>query len=143
MGNQDHHAACFCGAVKFSVSGAPVAAGYCHCQSCRHWSAAPVNAFTLWQPEAVRVTQGAELVGSFLRSPASQRKWCKACGGHLFTIHPDMGLVDVYAAMIPDLPFQAAVHVHYQESVLRIRDGVPKFRDLPREMGGSGEMLPE
>lgn len=51
---------CFCGAVQFTVSGKPEAMGYCHCESCRHWSASPVNAFTLWKPEAVQVTSGAE-----------------------------------------------------------------------------------
>jgi len=35
------------------------------------------------------------------------------------------------------------VHVHYQEAVLRIHDGQPKMRDLPGEMGGSGETLAE
>ena len=30
---------CFCGAVEFTVTGAPVSMGYCHCNSCRHWSA--------------------------------------------------------------------------------------------------------
>lgn len=30
--------------------------GYCHCESCRHWSAGPVNAFTLWKPEALQIT---------------------------------------------------------------------------------------
>ena len=42
-----HAGICFCGAVKLEV-GAPEAMGYCHCQSCRSCSAAPVNAFTLW-----------------------------------------------------------------------------------------------
>jgi hypothetical protein len=27
--------------------------------------------------------------------------------------------------------------------VLRIRDGLPKMKDVPKEMGGSGETLPE
>jgi hypothetical protein len=30
------------------------------------------------------------------------------------------------------------VHVHYPESVLPMNDGLPKLRDLPSEMGGSG-----
>ncbi|NOT53936.1 MAG: aldehyde-activating protein, partial [Deltaproteobacteria bacterium] len=34
-------------------------------------------------------------------------------------------------------------HVHYQETVLKIKDGVPKMRDVPKEMGGSGDLLPE
>ena len=41
--------------------GNPEAMGYCHCTSCRSWSAGPVNAFTLWQPQHVKVTKGAEL----------------------------------------------------------------------------------
>jgi hypothetical protein len=54
-----------------------------------------------------------------------------------------MGLTDVYAAVIPDLPFSAGVHVHYQESVLPIKDGVTKLKDVPKEMGGSGASMPE
>ncbi len=134
---------CFCGAVRFTVSGEPEAMGYCHCQSCRHWSAGPVNAFTLWKPEAVRITQGADEIGTHNKTDQSYRKWCKTCGGHLFTEHPAMGLTDVYAAVIPDFPFRPGVHVNYQEAVLRIRDGVPKLKDFPEEFGGSGASMPE
>jgi hypothetical protein len=129
---------CFCGSVQISVSGEPAAMGYCHCESCRQWSASPVNAFSLWPHDAVRITRGADLIGSYNKTPRSHRKWCRKCGGHLFTVHPHWGLTDVYAAVIPDLRFQAKVHVNYQESVLRIKDGVTKFSDLPAEMGGSG-----
>jgi hypothetical protein len=135
--------ACFCGAVQFTVSGEPAAMGYCHCESCRRWSAGPVNAFTLWKPESLKVQQGEELVASYSKTPRSIRKWCKTCGGHLFTDHPAWGLVDVYAAVIPEFPHRAGVHVHYQETKLRIRDGVPKMKDLPKEMGGSGASLPD
>jgi len=51
-----HKGECFCGAVHMEVSGEPEAMGYCHCRSCRSWSGGPVNAFTLWKPNAVRVT---------------------------------------------------------------------------------------
>ena len=129
---------CFCGAVEIEVTGEPVAMGYCHCESCRRWSAGPVNAFTLWTPEAVRITRGADNVGAFRKTPRSDRKWCKACGGHLLTEHPHWSLVDVYAAVIPDFPFDAGVHVNCQETVLPIKDGKPKLKDLPAEMGGSG-----
>lgn len=54
-----------------------------------------------------------------------------------------MGLTDVYAAVIPDFPFRPGVHVNYQETVLRIKDGLPKLKDLPKEAGGSAEELPE
>jgi hypothetical protein len=134
---------CFCGAVQFRVSGEPDAMGYCHCASCRHWSAGPVNAFTLWKPSALQVLKGEDAINTFNKTPRSARKSCKHCGGHLFTEHPHWNLTDVYAATIPELPFKPALHVHYQETVLHMHDGLPKMKDVPQEMGGSGETLPE
>ena len=67
----------------------------------------------------------------------------KPCGGHFLSEYPGMGLTDVYASAIPDFDHQAAVHVNYQETTLRIKDGLPKLKDFPAEMGGSGDVLPE
>ena len=134
---------CFCGAVELTVTGQPVAMGFCHCGSCRSWSAGPVNAFTLWKPESVKITKGASDIGTYNKTPVSFRKWCIKCGGHVMTDHPPFGLIDVYAATIPGFPFQPALHVHYGESVLRIKDGLPKQKDMPSEMGGSGTLLAE
>jgi hypothetical protein len=134
---------CFCGAVEISVEGEPVGAGYCHCASCRSWSAGPVNAFTLWKPEAVKFTKGEDNVGVFHKTGRSYRKWCTACGGHLLTDHPEWNLVDVYAATIPEFPFKAGVHVNYAQSVVRMKDGLPKLKDFPPELGGTGETVPE
>jgi len=134
---------CFCGAVEIKVDGDPVGAGYCHCASCRSWSAAPVNAFTLWKKDAVTVTRGQQNVGTFHKTERSYRKWCKTCGGHLFTEHPEWGLIDVYAATIPEFSFKPGVHVNYERSVLSMKDGLPKMKDFPKELGGSGEAVPE
>ena len=138
-----HKGSCFCGAVELTVEGDPAGMGYCHCTSCRTWSAGPVNAFTLWPPASVKITKGADNVASYNKTPGSARKWCKTCGGHLMTEHPTMGLIDVYAATIPSFAFKPGIHVHYQESVLRVPDGLPKMRDMPKEMGGSGATMPE
>jgi hypothetical protein len=134
---------CFCGSVAVRVVGQPVAMGYCHCTSCREWSAGPVNAFTLWAPSAVTITRGADQLGAFNKTEHSIRKWCKACGGHVLTEHPGFGLVDVYAALLPKLPFEPGVHVNYAETVLRMHDGLPKLKDFPKELGGSGIAVPE
>jgi hypothetical protein len=138
-----HTGSCFCGAVTVEVTGNPEAMGYCHCRSCRSWSAGPVNAFTLWKPEAVRVTSGAQNVAKFQKTPNSVRQYCAKCGGHLMTDHPKLGLIDVYAATIPTLPFAPGVHVNYAETVLPMRDGLPKLKDFPAAFGGSGETMPE
>ena len=101
---------CYCGAVRIVVTGEPEGAGYCHCAACRSWSAGPVNAFTLWKHEAVKMTQGEAEIGEYHQNERSYRQWCKVCGGHLLTHHPQWGLVDVYAATIPSFPFAPAVH---------------------------------
>ena len=141
--NDVHKGGCFCGAVEITVTGAPVAAGYCHCESCRKWAAAPVNAFSLWKPDAVEVTRGQSHVGTYHKTDRSHRKFCTNCGGHLMTDHPQWELVDVYAATIPTYKHEPQLHVNYGETVLRIHDGLPKMRDLPKEMGGSGDVLPD
>jgi len=138
-----YRGSCFCGAVEFEVSGEPAAMGYCHCESCRRWSAGPVNAFSLWDPKAVRITRGADNIGTYNKTMNSYRKWCKVCGGHVFTEHPAWGLTDVYAPVVPDLPYRPAVHVNYENTMLHIHDGLPKMKDLPADMGGSGVSLPE
>jgi hypothetical protein len=138
-----HHGRCFCGAVEVEVEGSPEAMGYCHCNSCRSWSAGPVNAFTLWKPDAVRITAGEEHVATFSKTAFSQRQYCTRCGGHLMNRHPTIGLVDVYAAIIPTLTFTPGVHVNYAETVLPMRDRLPKLKDFPAELGGSGQMIPE
>lgn len=138
-----HKGKCFCGAVQLEVTGAPEAMGYCHCSSCRSWSAGPVNAFTLWKPENVKVTAGAQHIATYEKNPTSQRQWCTKCGGHLMTNHPPFGLIDVYAATVPSVAFKPAVHVNYAETVLRMKDGLPKLKDFPKELGGSGESVAE
>ncbi len=138
-----HKGQCFCGAVEIEVTGEPEAMGYCHCRSCRSWSGGPVNAFSLWNPASVKVTKGKWSLKTFSKTPLSERKYCKKCGGHLMTNHPPLKLIDVFTATIPSLKFVPGVHVNYAETVLPMKDGLPKLKDFPKEFGGSGEAVPE
>lgn len=138
-----HKGTCFCGSVEIEVSGTPQGMGYCHCASCRAWSAGPVNAFTLWQPADVRVIKGANVLDTFAKTPMSERHFCTKCGGHVMVTHPELGLIDIPAAVVSSLAFAPGVHVNYAETVLPMQDDLPKFRDFPAEIGGTGEQMPE
>ena len=138
-----HKGKCFCGEVAIEVTGAPEGMGYCHCESCRSWSGGPVNAFSLWKPDAVKVTKGQGSLATYAKTPGSERKFCTKCGGHVMTNHPGLGLVDVFAATIPTLAFVPGLHVNYAETVLRMTDGLPKMKDFPKEFGGSGDVVAE
>jgi hypothetical protein len=68
------------------------------------------------------------------------------CGGVEVTVTGEpaaMGLTDVYAAILPKLEFKPGLHVFYAETVLHIHDGLPKLKDVPKELGGSGVTLAE
>jgi hypothetical protein len=104
---------------------------------------APVNAFSLWSPAAVSVVKGEAQITSYKKTEHSLRKSCAVCGGSVMTDHPTFGLVDVYPALMPGFRHEPTMHVHYVSRMISMPDGLPKFRDLPAEIGGSGEMLAE
>ena len=136
-----YKAGCFCGAVELEVTGKPVFAGYCHCRDCQAWSAAPINAFSLWKSDSVRITKGEADIGTFHKTENSYRKFCKVCGGHLMTDHPRMRLIDVYANLLQGYTHEPTLHANYGSKMVSVKDGLPKFRDLPADLGGSGETL--
>ncbi|GIL01758.1 MAG: aldehyde-activating protein [Alphaproteobacteria bacterium] len=138
-----HKGTCFCGAVEIEATGTPEEMGYCHCNSCRTYSGAPLVAFILWKSDNVRVTGGAQFLGRFNKSGMSDRQFCTKCGGHVMTRHPGLGLTDVAAPALPTLAFEPTVHLNYAETVLPIKDGLLKLRDFPAAAGGSGEAMPE
>jgi len=138
-----HAGTCFCGSVAIAVTGVPVEMGYCHCDSCRSYSGAPVSAFILWKADDVTITRGAELIGRFNKTAMSDRLFCTRCGGHVMVHHPGFGLTHVYPAIIPTVAFTPTVHLNYAEAVLPIRDGLPKLKDFPAAAGGSGATVPE
>jgi hypothetical protein len=42
-----------------------------------------------------------------------------------------------------NFPFKQTVHLNYEETILPMRDGLPKLKDFPAAIGGSGETMPE
>jgi len=137
---QTYQGACFCGAVRIEVTGEAPLQGYCHCEDCRRWSGAPVTAYALWPSDAVRVTAGAEHVATYSKTGQAERR---QCGGALMTALPGAGMSDVYPALLAGFSFQPRAHIHYGMRALDLPDGLPKFRDMPAEAGGSGETVVE
>jgi hypothetical protein len=109
----------------------------------RPWAGAPINSFSLFPLGSVTVTKGEDKIGTFSKTENSARKFCQTCGGHLFSDHPGMGLVDVYANVVPGLKHEPTLHVYYATKSVSMTDGLPKFKDLPAEFGGSGDLLPD
>lgn len=148
MPDEAYEGSCYCGGVTIRVSGAPVAAGYCHCRSCRKWHGTLVNGWALWPTDRVTVSAGAELLHEFDRQGGggpSGRGTCGRCGGALLNRKPQVNMTVVYAMTLAEseFAFEPTMHLHYGEAVLDMSDGLPKFVDLPKPFGGSGELVGE
>jgi len=143
MGDTSRTSGCICGAVQVELTGEPAAMAYCHCESCRRWLSAPIHAAALWPTPNVKVTRGADHLGTYKRTEASHRRFCTSCGAAVLVEHPALGMTDVPAGSISGLDYAPAMHVNYAEKVLPVRDGLPKYKDFPSEFGGSGDTLPE
>ena len=61
---------CLCGAVRFVATGQPKAVYWCHCQSCRRHTGAPVAVFALYDLKAYTVTKG-EITKFYARANAA------------------------------------------------------------------------
>ena len=136
---------CMCGAVELRLEGEPAVMAYCHCESCRLWFGAPVHGSSLWPAARVAITKGEDRVAVYKKTPAtgSIRKFCTSCGVPELVDHPSAGMTDVPAVSVRGLAFEPALHTHYGERVISMRDGLPKYRDFDPAVGGTGEILPE
>jgi len=72
---------CLCGAVRFVARGEPLNVAWCHCQSCRRHSGAPVSVFLVVGRDAFAVTKGD--ITRFNSSPGRWRGFCVQCGSTL------------------------------------------------------------
>ena len=132
---------CSCGAVQLEIEGDPAVQAYCHCSSCRGWLGAPIHAATLWPTPNVKVVKGADKLGVYKKTEASHRQFCTSCGTPVLVRHPGdrndrrAGRHDRGARV-----HEPTLHVHYGEKVLAVRDGLPKFKDFPKDFGGSGDV---
>lgn len=136
-----HCGTCFCKAVEIVATGTPAVMVFCHCESCRTWLGAPVHGATLWPSANVKLVRGE--LGTTKKTEASHRQFCTQCGGRVQVLHPAIGMTDVPSVVLPSVAFRPTMHVHYGEKVVAMRDGLPKFKDFPKEFGGSGDTLPE
>ena len=59
------------------------------------------------------------------------------------TEHPDSNFIDIFAPILEEFHFKPTIHVYYESKTVSIKAGLPKFKDLPEEFNGSGEILPE
>jgi hypothetical protein len=69
---------CFCGAVRYEVTGPLRSVTYCHCSKCRRWHG-HVGAYTAAARDHFRLTESRGLKWHTV-SPTVKRGFCVECG---------------------------------------------------------------
>lgn len=121
---------CLCGAVSFEYDGPENWRGYCHCDSCRRATGAPVTAFMGVPHGAWRWT--GDLPATYVNSPGVTRSFCATCGSAVAYQTEDLpDEIHFYAALLDDPSgYRPDKHFHWDERLewLGIHDGLEKRR---------------
>jgi hypothetical protein len=120
---------CFCGEVRYQITGAPFHATICHCVDCRRLTAAPMVAWFSVTPSDFAVVKGTPQ--RFASSANVSRCFCPRCGTPLTYQHdnyPDeidvaTGTLDDPSAVPPQDHVQAASRLAW----VQIDDGLPQY----------------
>jgi hypothetical protein len=81
--------ACLCGGVRFEVTEPPLSAGYCHCTRCQRRTGSAASVSANIAPGSLRILAGDELVAEYRPPEGFLKVFCSACGGALWSRHPD------------------------------------------------------
>lgn len=78
MSDNIYTGGCMCGEIRYELDCESPWNVYCHCESCRKHSGAPVVALVTGPPEQVRWTSGDRKL--YESSPDRRRGFCRNCG---------------------------------------------------------------
>ena len=122
---------CFCGAIRYRVSGKPANTMICHCQSCRRVAAAPVVGWITFPASQFELLRGQP--SQFHSSEPVVRTFCSACGTPLTYHHrDDVGFIDITTCSLDDPNLFPPTHHSWlgdDLSWIHFGDGLPTFKE--------------
>lgn len=78
LNSPDAEGGCLCGAVRFRVTGQPLALSRCHCESCRRAVGSAGVGWSIFRREEVTVVRGS--LAQYRSSAQALRTFCGVCG---------------------------------------------------------------
>lgn len=127
---------CFCGAIRFKITGPFGNCASCHCLDCRRISGAPLLTFVDVPSENYEIISGAPATIQYADG-VKKRTFCGSCGTPLTYANsqfPDQVDVTVCSLNNPEA-FSPSYHVWNKRrlSWLKLEDGLPVFKEFRRE----------
>ena len=130
---------CLCGAVRFVATGQPESVVWCHCESCRKHSGAPVSVFVAFKRNAYVVTEGQiTRIVIYTRFPRENIR--TAYADKFLTIRlirlPNKSPIVLAATHLPSKLFRDEYHLWEKANQISA-----KIREVERELGTSRTLL--
>ena len=129
-----------CGKVRYEVSGTPVYVPYCHCESCRRTTGAPVVMYVMFEKQDVSFIHGQRKL--YESSPGVKRSFCPNCGTSLTWegVWGGKAVIEVHISTLDDPErFRPDRHTFFEERL----SWFDVFDRLPRFNGSSTNAQPD
>ncbi len=146
---------CLCGKSKIQVLGRPLFSGFCHCTQCAKFGGTDRGLVVGYARDKLTITDGTAANLTSHKLTRVTRYFCTTCGTGLYndagtfiaTSPALFGTADANGSYRVDKQLLPTMHVHYGSSclygVVRDGSGLPLFKDFPKQIGGSGEVIRE
>ena len=130
MSVSTYSGSCFCGQARFELTGEPVFACHCHCESCRRAAGAAFVTWVSFPRDGLIMKCGT--ISEYRSSPGVKRGHCSVCGTTLpYSWAKRPGEIDIALASIDDTTgIEPEAHIWVQDRVpwLVINDGLPRYK---------------
>ena len=121
---------CFCGLVRFELTGNPGFACHCHCESCRRSAGAAFVTWVEFDLDGFALTSGA--IAEHLSSPGVRRGHCAACGTTItYAQDKRPEEIDIAVSSLDDATgIEPEAHIWVEDKVpwLVINDDLPRYK---------------
>lgn len=134
--DQKHPGGCLCGAVRYSVTGAPVIVAHCHCRDCQRGGGAGHSTGAMFPVERFRISGDlSEFALTSDNGTRVIRSFCPTCGSGIFGRNDGMtghvtialGTLDDPAAFTPEV----VVFARSRPTWDTMNPALPTFDDQP------------
>lgn len=127
---------CYCGALRYEITGKPVFKAQCHCRACQSFAGGAPNIFMAVPAAGFTYTQGS---AQSYRKPGAEtvatREFCEACGTQLVSRRDGLDLVMVKVGTLDDPADykgpKAAIYVAEKQNFHVIPEDLPSFDGFP------------
>ena len=128
---------CYCGALRFEVSGDAVFRGQCHCRECQYFSGGHPNPVMALPDAEFSYTKGSpkQFTRTDLDTPVT-REFCADCGTHLLAKSPNLPGMLLFKIGCFDDPAvfgqaEMAIYTSDKQAFHHVPDGIAAFEKLP------------